>query len=139
MSWALHREHCRAGRCIVLHGPDPGEIYLPATWAETAQALEWELRYVADHLSRYPDYCILQLCRLIYSHETKDVVVSKAAAAEWAHDALPEFRRHVETAKRSYAGRATTQDRDFMVAGVAVFFEIAVSRIRKAIARDLKD
>ena len=25
-SWALHREHIRAGRCIVLHGPEPTEI-----------------------------------------------------------------------------------------------------------------
>ncbi|MBD3370310.1 hypothetical protein GF402_08115 [Candidatus Fermentibacteria bacterium] len=33
-SWALHREHMLAGRVIVLHGPDPSEVYPPATWPE---------------------------------------------------------------------------------------------------------
>jgi len=131
-SWALHREHIRAGRHIALHGPDPREIYPPATWPEIEEALDWELRYVADHLGQYPDYCILQLCRLIYSHETRDVVVSKAAASAWAHEALPEWRRHVALARKSYARQATAQDRAFMLAEVPAFLEFAVSRIEEA-------
>ena len=27
-SWALHRAHLRAGRCIIFFGPDPGEFVL---------------------------------------------------------------------------------------------------------------
>ena len=128
-SWALHRAHILAGRRIVLHGPDPREIYLPASWAEIEEALRGELEYVAQHLDHYPDYCILNLCRLIYSYETRDVVISKAAAADWAYDALPEWRLHIELAKKSYAGRATTRDRLFLLGQAKAFFTFAQARI----------
>ena len=131
-SWALHREHIRAGRVIVLHGPDPKEIYPPATWPEIEQALEGELRYVEDHLDQYPDYCILQLCRLIYSYETGDVVVSKAQASDWAGDALPEWNRHVELARKWYARQAPDEDNQFMLAEVPAFLEFARKRIESA-------
>jgi len=134
-SWALHRAHILAGRHIVLHGPYPAEIYLPPTWPQIEQALRGELDYVAQHLHDYPDYCILNLCRLIYSYETRDVVISKAAAAAWAYDALPQWRRHVELAQKSYAGRATPQDRQFMLAEAAAFFEFALTRVREASSR----
>jgi hypothetical protein len=128
-SWALHRQHIRAGRVIVLHGPDPREIYPPATWSEIEKALEGELQYVEEHLDEYPHYCILQLCRLIYSYETKDVVVSKAQASDWARDALPEWRRHIELAKKSYAGQETEEDKHFMLAKIRAFLEFARKRI----------
>ena len=38
-SWALHREHILAGRYIRLYGPEPKEIYPPATWVEVEAAL----------------------------------------------------------------------------------------------------
>ncbi|MEW5994476.1 MAG: aminoglycoside adenylyltransferase domain-containing protein [Candidatus Zixiibacteriota bacterium] len=131
-SWALHREHIRAGRHIALDGPDPREIYPPATWPEIEQALEWELQYVEDHLDRYPDYCILQLCRLIYSYETGDVVVSKVQASNWARDALPEWRRHIELARKSYARQAMPEDREFMLTEIRAFLEFARARIDRA-------
>ena len=37
-SWALNREHIRAGRCIIFHGPDPKEILLLFS---KAQASDW--------------------------------------------------------------------------------------------------
>jgi hypothetical protein len=131
-SWALHREHIRAERHIVLHGPDPTGIYRPASWPEIESALYGELEYVENHLHEYPDYCILNLCRLIYSFEARDVVVSKAAASEWAHDALPEWRRHIALARKSYRGQATVADRDFMLAEVGRFFDFARLRIGRA-------
>jgi hypothetical protein len=134
-SWALHRAHILAGRRIVLHGPDPAEVYSPPTWPQIEEALRGELDYVARHLADYPDYCILNLCRLIYSHETRDVVISKAAAADWALGALPDWRRHIELATKSYAGQATTQDRTYMLAEVRAFFDYAQSRIQRAAAK----
>lgn len=131
-SWALHREHIRAGRHIVLHGPDPREIYPPATWPEIETALYGELDYVERHLHAYPDYCILNLCRLIYSFETKDVVISKAKASDWARDALPEWRRHIELARKSYARQATPEDRQFMLAEVERFLQFAHARIERS-------
>jgi hypothetical protein len=131
-SWALHRQHIRAGRVIVLHGPDPKEIYPSATWPEIEQALKWELQYVEDNLDQYPDYCILQLCRLIYSHETKDVVVSKAQASDWARHAFPEWRRHIELARKSYARKVTQEDREFMLTQIRAFLKFARTQIERA-------
>jgi predicted nucleotidyltransferase len=131
-SWALHREHILAGRHIILYGPEPKKIYPPATWPEIETALYGELDYVEKHLQDYPDYCILNLCRLIYSFETKDVVVSKAQASNWAHNALPQWKRHIELARKSYARQATPEDRQFMLAEVGKFLEFAKRRIERA-------
>jgi hypothetical protein len=134
-SWALHREHIRAGKCIVLHGPEPTEIYPPASWSEIESALYGELDYVEKHLCEYPDYCTLNLCRLIYSFETKDVVVSKAQASDWAYDALSQWRRHIELARKSYARQATPEDRQFLFTEIGRFFEFAQARIGRACER----
>ncbi len=128
-SWALHRAHMRAGRCIILDGPAPTEAFPPPTWAELEEALWSELRYVQAHLDDYPDYCILNLCRLMYSFETRDVVVSKVAAAQWAHARFPQWREHIEAARRSYARQATPQDRQWMKSEVRRFFDFACERI----------
>jgi hypothetical protein len=136
-SWALHREHIRAGRCISVYGPEPRQVYPPATWAELEGALWGELGYVEAHLDEYPDYCILNLCRLMYSLETRDVVVSKATAAGWAQDVFPQWREHIEVARRSYAGQVTLEDRGWMKAEVRGFFDFACERIgREPGARD---
>jgi predicted nucleotidyltransferase len=131
-SWALHRAHIRAGRVLVLHGPEPKEVYPPATWSEIERALELEFEYVVDHLDQYPDYCILQLCRLVYSYETRDIVVSKAQASDWASNAFPEWAQHIELARKSYAHQATSEDRQFMQAEVRKFLEFACMRIANA-------
>jgi hypothetical protein len=128
-SWALHRAHIRAGRCIVLHGPDPSEIYPPATWPELEAALSSELSYVEKHLDEYPDYCILNLCRLIYSFETRDAVVSKAAAASWAIDALPAWTRAVDLARSTYPGQATPEERQVLQGEASRLFAFAQARI----------
>ncbi|KPJ59777.1 MAG: hypothetical protein AMJ46_09805 [Latescibacteria bacterium DG_63] len=131
-SWALHCEHVRAGRCIVFYGPEPAEIYPRASWPKLERALYWELDYVEKHLHEYPDYCILNLCRLLYSFETRDVVISKAQAADWACDVLPEWRRHIELARKSYARQLEPGDRQFMLAEVGRFLEFARARIERA-------
>jgi hypothetical protein len=121
-SWALHRAHILAGRCIVLRGPDPKTIYVPPSWLELEQALDGELDYVANHLTQYPAYCVLNLCRLMYSHETGDVVTSKAAAAAWGLDRLPAWRSLIEAARRSYAHEDTAEDRAALSRDVRSFY-----------------
>jgi len=134
-SWALHREHIRAGRCIVLRGPDPKEVYPPASWPELRSALQGELDYVEEHLSQYPDYCVLNLCRLMYSFETGDVVVSKRASAGWAFDAFPEWRPLIEAARRSYDRQATAQDQELLRSEVRALFDFACQRIQDGLGR----
>lgn len=129
-SWALHRAHIRAGRCLVLHGPDPREIYPPASWPELEQALEGELEYVRQHLADYPAYCVLNLCRLIYSYETRDVVVSKRASATWAEKAFPQWHALIEAARKTYDRQATAQDRALLESEMGRFFLFACKRIQ---------
>lgn len=130
-AWALHRAHILAGRCVVLHGPDPNEVYPPVDWPELEAALYSERDYIKEHLAQYPDYCILNLCRLMYSFETRDVVISKARAGEWARDVLPEWRQAIELARKSYAGQATPQDREHMIDLAGRLFPAACARIEK--------
>jgi hypothetical protein len=134
-SWALHRAHIRAGRCIVLYGPNPGELYPEASWEEMADALQGELRYVAEHLADYPAYCILNLCRLMYSYQTRDVVVSKYRSALWARDTMPDKGPCIDAAMKMYEGTATAAERDLVESQATGFFDFACERIRESCGR----
>lgn len=59
-------------------------------------------------------------------------IVSKAQASDWAHDALPQWRRHIDLARKSYARQATPEDRQFMLTGIERFLEFAQARIERA-------
>jgi predicted nucleotidyltransferase len=121
-AWGLHRAHLRAGRCIALYGPDPRQIYPGASWEELAADLEEQLQYVAAHLEIYPAYCVLNLCRLMYSFENREVVISKAAAAEWAWDLFPQRRALIEAARKWYAQQASAQDEALMMSEIKGFY-----------------
>jgi hypothetical protein len=131
-AWALHRAHIRAGRCIVLHGPDPNQIYPSATWVELEADLEEQLQYVEAHLEVYPAYCILNLCRLMTSFETHDVVISKAAAAEWARDLFPQWQDLIDAALKVYAKEGSSQDEALMKAEVTNLYQFACEFIKEA-------
>ena len=128
-SWALHRAHILAGRCIVLHGPDPRQVYPPASWPELESALQGELDYVERHLADYPAYCVLNLCRLMLSYGTGDVVLSKRGSAAWTCHTCPAWRPLIEAARRSYDRRATAHDRELLQSEVRQFFDFASERI----------
>lgn len=128
-SWALHRAHILAGRVIVLHGPDPKTIYAPPSWPELAEALDGELDYVTRHLEQYPAYCVLNLCRLLYSWETRDVVTSKAASAAWARTRVPDRASLIDLALKSYAQQASSEDCRALECGATDFHAYARGRI----------
>lgn len=130
-AWALHRAHIRAGRYITLYGGDPKAIYPPSDWPELEAALLDEQQYIREHLGKYPDYCILNLCRLLYSFQTRNVVISKAKAADWADEALPAWQWLVALARKSYEQRATAADRGVMLREAPRFFDLATAQIEK--------
>jgi hypothetical protein len=121
-----------AGRCIVLYGPDPQDVYPIATWPELEADLLDELRYVAERLHVYHAYCILNLCRLMYSFATQDVVISKAGVAAWACEAFPRWQDLIERAQAAYAGRTTAADKTFMLAEVESLYSFARQHIRES-------
>lgn len=134
-SFALHRAHILAGRVIALFGPDPMTIYVAPTWTELEAALNGELAYVANHLTQYPAYCVLNLCRLLYSWEMRDVVTSKAASAVWALEHLPAWRPLIGAARASYAHADTAAHRALLSDQVDTFYRFSVTSIAEAQAR----
>jgi len=45
---------------------------------------------------------------------------------------LPEWKTHIELARKSYARQATAEDKQFMLAEVGALFEFAQMRIEPA-------
>jgi hypothetical protein len=131
-SWALHRAHILAGRCIALYGPDPEQVYPPASWPELESALQGELDYVEQHLDDYPAYCVLNLCRLMYSFRTGDVVVSKRTSAVGAATAFPKWRSLIQAARTTYDQQATLQEKELLKSEVRSFFKFACERVRES-------
>ncbi|UCC79106.1 MAG: DUF4111 domain-containing protein [Candidatus Zixiibacteriota bacterium] len=131
-SWALHRAHILAGRHITLYGPDPKEIYPPPTWPEIEDPLYGELDYIEKNLQKYPAYCVLNLCRLIYSFETGDVVISKEQASDWALKNLQGWEKYIETAVKLYCRQATTEDEKSVLSEIGKFLEYAKERIDRS-------
>lgn len=129
-SWALHCAHVHGGRTIRLRGPDPREIYPMVSWPDVEAALWGEMAFVEKHLSRYPDYAILQLCRLMYSFQTRDVVVSKRFCEGWAADAFPQWASLIRGARASYERGHPDEDQRALAGQVGPFYEFAVARIR---------
>jgi hypothetical protein len=134
-SWALHSAHLRAGRCIILYGPDPKELFPEASWDELEAALNGELDYVKEHLTDYPAYCVLNLCRLMYSFDTRDVVVSKHRSARWALEIFPDKESLIEAAISVYEGDATAAQKRNLVSEITGFFEFACDRIEESRGR----
>jgi hypothetical protein len=128
-AWALHRAHIRAGRCIVLHGPNPSDIYAPASWTELEADLDEQLQYVEQHLQIYPAYCVLNLCRLMYSYESRYVVLSKTGAAEWAWERFPDWRRLIEVAQHDYAHSTSPSDLKVMQSEMGEFYQFVSDQI----------
>jgi len=131
-SWALHRAHMMAGYCIILYGPDPVQIFPVPTWFELVQGLEVEREYIERHLHQYPDYCVLNLCRLLYSYRNKNVVVSKQASAEWALKQLDNWSSLIEAALRVYEREASEGDKQLLASEIGQFYEFACDRIQES-------
>jgi len=134
-SWALHRAHMLAGRVAVLHGPDPRTIFASPTRAELDEALDGEIDYVKRHLADYPGYCVLNLCRLLYSWETGDVVTSKAAATAWALERFPAWRELIALGSLAYAKQATAAGLLALANGLPTFASFAQGEIESLRAR----
>ena len=122
----------RAGYCIVLHGPDPRGFLPEPTWRELVVGLEASLKNTVKYLNQHPDYCILNFCRLLYSYNTKDVVVSKRGAAEWTQGHFPEWRELVESALRIFEREGGEEDRQLLESGIMEFYQFVCSEIEES-------
>src|SRR5918992_2841113 len=108
-SWSIHRAHWLAGRCVVIHGPDPRELVSEPTWAELAGELSRELEHIERHVFEgdtdpfEATYAILNGSRILHALESGSVAISKAAAGRWALQHLPaRWHPAVKAASRAY-------------------------------------
>ncbi|OGG56417.1 MAG: hypothetical protein A3F84_28325 [Candidatus Handelsmanbacteria bacterium RIFCSPLOWO2_12_FULL_64_10] len=130
-SWALHCAHIRAGRYISLSGPEPTEVFPDPSWSETSAALDHEMRFIEENL-KHPAYCVLNLCRIIYSFREREVVISKRFGGHWASARFPQWAPLIQAAIRSYEGTGMPGDEEFLEGKVRRFLEFAAERIREA-------
>jgi hypothetical protein len=129
--WALHCAHIRAGRYLALYGPEPLDIFPVPSWEEITAALDYEIEYIKKNLL-YPAYCVLNLCRIIYSFQKRDVVVSKRSSGIWASNVFPQWRPLIEAALNDYEGRATDNEKSRLQADINQFLAFASELIREA-------
>jgi len=128
-AWALHRAHWFAGHYVVLHGPAPEEFVPYPTWPELAESLREELHFIArivelgPHDAEHAAFVVWQCCRIVYSMRTRDVVISKRAAAQWALEHMPEsWHAAIHAAERTYDGTPALDDRSILVNALVPVF-----------------
>ncbi len=120
-AWALHRAHIHAGRYFVIAGADPREVVPVPTWAELDAGLRSEMHFVEAH----PDakaFGVLNGARILCSYETRDVVLSKYQAGQWALESLPpEWHDGIRAALRWYERSSLEGDERTLAESAAPF------------------
>ncbi|MBN1425323.1 DUF4111 domain-containing protein [Candidatus Fermentibacteria bacterium] len=136
-AWALHRAHWLAGQYVALGGSRPTDFVTPPMWSELQQALRSELDYMEGLVKLGHDdgghgaFVVWNGCRIICSVETRNVVLSKRAAADWALNHLPKaLHAAVRAAGRVYDGIARTHDESILKAAAPLVIAAARDRLR---------
>jgi hypothetical protein len=127
-AWALHCAHIRAGYYRVLRGPEPTEIFPEPTWEAIDTALQHELQFVIEHL-QYPAYCILNLCRILYSYREENPVVSKQFSGHWGIKRFPQWEKLIEAAKRFYLKSHSPEDEILLSVKIEDFLGFMIKQI----------
>lgn len=130
-SWALHRAHWLAGRCIVLQGPPPAEVVTPPDWAEVEVGLRGELEFARR--SPHDAFAVLNACRVLHSLRAGDAVQSKSGSAAWALRHLPaEHHAAIRAALASYRGHAAEADARVLADARTPLFSLADSELGRS-------
>lgn len=139
-AWALHRAHWLAEQYVALQGCPPSDLVQPPTWAELEEGLKGELDFIEGLLTEGRDdadhaaFAIWNACRIIYSLETHDVVVSKRAAALWALQNLSStWHAAIRAAGRVYDGQAAEDDEAVLRSSLVNIVSAARDRISNGI------
>ena len=136
-AWALHRAHWLAGQYVLLRGRSPSDLVPSPTWAELEEALRSEFRFIEGLLQeRGRDagpaaYVVWNGCRILYSLETRDVVVSKRAAAQWALDHAPDsWHAAIRAAGHVYDGTSDPDEESTLEAATLPIVATLRERVR---------
>jgi len=129
-SWPLHIAHMRAGYCIVLYGPDAISFLPEPAWQDLMAGLESVLKHTLKYLDQRPDYCTIVFCRLLYSYNTKDVVISKRSAVEWTSKHFPEWRELVDAALWIFEREGRDEDMRLVQSKTVEFYRFLQYKIK---------
>jgi hypothetical protein len=141
--WVFLR-HVLRENGIALAGPDPRTLVDPVRPGELQEAaratLEGWLAPLLDKVGElgipgYQPYCVLTICRLLYTLE-KDAVTPKLAAARWAQERLePRWGLLIE---RAWSERSATPDpaSPEAIAATRDFIRFALEHSRSHFSRD---
>ena len=127
-AWALHCAHIRAGFYRTLWGLEPDEIFPEPTWEAVDIALQHEIQYVIDH-PQYPAYCILNLCRILYSYTELNPVISKQYSATWGSEQFPQWDKLIRAARKFYRKTNNTEDDSLMAEKLEEFLAFMILKI----------
>ncbi len=135
-AWALHRAHWLAGQYVALLGVQPTDFVLPPSWEELHGALREEVSFVELLLTEQLDdpghaaYAILNGCRVLYSVEEHNVVVSKWAAGLWALKSLEgTWHAPIRAAMRMYDADTMPDDAPLLTESMAPFIAFLRDRV----------
>ena len=139
-AWAFHRAHWLAGRYVQVHGKRPEEIVPAPAWSEIERAMRLELDHLERHVAAGDDrdlyeasYALLNGSRILRDLATRDVVVSKRAAAMWALEHLPQrWHDAIRAATRAYDGEATPEDAEVLRAAMPSFVALVRENLVRA-------
>lgn len=131
--WSLHRAHWLAGACVVVYGLLPQEVVVSPTWEELKETLRLEADEAGHRLDGGSPYWTLQLCRVLASLETRDVVRSKLDSGQWALQRLAlEAHAIIEAAMRFYARTAEASDPELIATAFPGFYRLVRALIDAA-------
>jgi hypothetical protein len=135
-SWSLHRAHWLAGEYVALHGSAPHDLVVPPTWSELLDGLRHELSFIqrqreeGRHDAPHAAYAVANTCRILYSMENRNVVVSKRAAGLWALDHAPVgWHAAIRCALRVHDGERADDDADILNSSVNAMIEAVRRRL----------
>lgn len=135
-AWALHRAHWLAGQYILLNGLHPSDIVVQPTWPELEDGLRDELEFIEEIIAQGRDdsghaaFGLWNGCRILYSFETRDVVVSKRQGATWALQHLPpEWSEAIKAAGRVYDAAEKPEDEIVLRQNFVPFVDFVKARL----------
>jgi len=134
-NWAFNRAHWLAECYLPLHGRLPEDVVLAPTWSELLEALQLEIDHLERHVAAGDDdpyeasYAMLNGSRILYGIETRNVVISKRAAGQWALNNLPvRWHEAIHAAGRAYDGEASADDAEVLSVAMAPFVAMVKDR-----------
>jgi hypothetical protein len=104
-AWALHRAHVHARRYVCVEGLDPVDIVPRPTWSELRVALDHEMTFLTERnfdISDDAAYAVLNAARVLVSHRTRDVAISKYACGASLAESEARWRSTLDAALRRY-------------------------------------